>query len=181
MRRTAALFLTFTLSLTALADEVESRVLTHYVPQDVLESAVRNPGWTLIPLAVKGGVRKGDVVRIWSGGSIDVGNGDYPGQYVGAPSGPAPKGLPVEPARMMLSPEPAHAYALLWKTEGKQVYRSQVPGKPLEIKLTKDKEQLWVGFNDERGRYLDNHLGKGRRHELDPAWVRIEVVRIIVD
>jgi hypothetical protein len=40
---------------------------------------------------------------------------------------------------------------------------------------------LWIGFNDERGRYLDNHLGKGRRHELDPLWVRVEVVRIIVD
>ncbi len=55
------------------------------------------------------------------------------------------------------------------------------PGKPLEIKLTKDNERLWVGFNDERGRYLDNHLGKGKRHELDPLWVRIEVIRIVVD
>jgi hypothetical protein len=27
----------------------------------------------------------------------------------------------------------------------------------------------------------DNHLGKGRRHELDPLGMRIEVVRIIVD
>ena len=52
MRRTAALFLTVALSLTALADEVESRVLTHYVPQDVLESAVRKEGWTPIALAV---------------------------------------------------------------------------------------------------------------------------------
>ena len=46
---------------------------------------------------------------------------------------------------------------------------------------TKDGERLWIGFNDERGQYLDNHLGKGRRHELDPLWVRIEVVRIVVD
>ena len=38
-----------------------------------------------------------------------------------------------------------------------------------------------VGFNDERGRYQDNHLGKGRRHEFDPLWVRVEVVRLIVD
>ena len=181
MRRCAALFLTLALSLAAVAADVESRVLTHYVPQDVLESAVRNPAWTVIPLAVKGGVRKGDVVRIWSGGSIDVGNGDYPGQYVSGPAGAVFKGLTVEPNRMVLSPESAHAYALLWKTEGKTVHRSQIPGKPLEIKLTKDKEQLWVGFNDERGRYQDNHLGKGRRHELDPLWVRIEVVRIIVD
>jgi hypothetical protein len=176
MRRLAAL-----LSLTALAEEVESRVLTHYVPQDLLESAVRKEGWTLVPLDVKGGVRKGDVVRIWAGGSIDVGNGDYPGQFIAGPSGLVPKGLPLEPARMALSPEPSHAYALLWKTDGKGLHRAQLPGRPLEIKLTRDKEQLWVGFNDERGRYLDNHLGKGRRHELDPLWVRIEVVRIIVD
>ena len=47
--------------------------------------------------------------------------------------------------------------------------------------LTKDKEQIRIGFNDLRGRYYDNHLGKGRRHELDPLWVRIEVVRTIVD
>src|SRR6516164_9345118 len=134
MRRAALLFLTLALPLSLRADEVESRVLTHYVPQDVLESAVRKEGWTLIPLAVKGGLRKGDVVRIWSGGSIDVGNGDYPGQYVSGPSGPAPKGLPVDPARLTLSPEPAHAYALLWKTEGKEVHRSLAPGKPLEIK-----------------------------------------------
>src|SRR5436305_13814098 len=109
MRRTAALFLTVALSLTALADEVESRVLTHYVPQDVLESAVRKEGWTLIPLAIKGGVRKGDVVRIWSGGSIDVGNGDYPGPYASAPSAPAPKGLAVEPAGQTRSTDPAPA------------------------------------------------------------------------
>ncbi len=55
------------------------------------------------------------------------------------------------------------------------------PGQPLEIKLTRDKEKLWIGFNDEKGRYQDNHLGKGKRHELDPLWVRIEVVRITVD
>ena len=47
--------------------------------------------------------------------------------------------------------------------------------------MTKDKEKLWIGFNDEKGRYQDNHLGKGRRHELDPLWVRIEVVRMTVD
>ena len=55
------------------------------------------------------------------------------------------------------------------------------PGQPLEIKMTRDKERLWVGFNDEKGRYQDNHLGRGRQHELDPLWVRIEVVRTIVD
>ncbi len=181
MRCSAALAVLLCLSLAAVADEVESRALTHYVPQDLLEAAVRKEGWTLIPLDLKGGVRKGDVVRIWAGGSIDLGNGDYPGQFTGGPDGSFPKGLPLDLARMALSPEPGHAYALLWKTEGKAVHRSPAPGKPLEMKLTKDNERLWVGFNDERGRYLDNHLGKGRRHELDPLWVRIEVVRIIID
>src|SRR5260370_40423184 len=100
MRRFAALTVLLCLSLAALADEVESRVLTHYVPQDVLESAVRKEGWTLVPLDLKGGVRKGDVVRIWSGGSIDVGNGDYPGQYVSGPSGLVPRGPAIAPARM---------------------------------------------------------------------------------
>ena len=38
-----------------------------------------------------------------------------------------------------------------------------------------------MGFNDRRGCYQDNHLGKGLRHELDPLWVRVEVVRTIVD
>ncbi|HKB37650.1 MAG TPA: hypothetical protein VKD72_14480, partial [Gemmataceae bacterium] len=74
-----------------------------------------------------------------------------------------------------------HAHALLFKTEGPGVQKCRPAGKPLEIKLTKDREKLWIGFNDERGRYQDNHLGKGLRHELDPLWVRIEVVRIIVD
>ena len=38
-----------------------------------------------------------------------------------------------------------------------------------------------LGFNDLHGRYHDNHLGKGRRHEHDPLWLRVEVVRIVVD
>jgi hypothetical protein len=181
MTRPAAVCLALALALAAAAEDVESRVLTHYVPQDLLEAAVRKEGWTEIPLALKGGVRKNDVVRIWSGGSIDPGNGDHPGQYVCGPSGPLSKDLAVDGKALALSPEPGHALALLFKTDGKGIHRAQVPGKPLEIKLTKDREQLWVGFNDERGRFNDNHLGKGRRHELDPAWVRIEVVRIIVD
>jgi hypothetical protein len=162
------------LSSSARAADVESRVLTHYVPQDVLEAAVRKEGWTEIPLAVKGGVRKGDVVRVWAGGSIDRG-GDVPGANVGGPEGGG------SGAGLALSAEPGHAYALLFKTEGPGVRKCLPPGKPLEIKLTKDKERLWVGFNDERGRYRDNHLGRGRRHEFDPLWVRIEVVRIVVD
>jgi hypothetical protein len=162
----------------ATAADVESRVLTHYVPQDLLEAAVRKEGWTEIVLNVKGGVRKGDVVRVWAGGSIDRG-GDAPGENVAGPDGVADAGVPG--GRRALSPESGHAYALLFKTEGPGLRKCQPVGKPLEIKLTGDRERLWVGFNDERGRYQDNHLGKGRRHESDPLWVRVEVVRIIVD
>ena len=175
--RAIALALLLGVGLVASAAEVESRLLTHYVPQDVLESAVRKEGWTEIPLNVKGGVRKGDVVRIWAGGSIDRG-GDVPGQNVAGPDGLA-SGAPG--GRLVLSPESSHAYALLFKTEGPGVQKCRPAGKPLEIKLTKDREKLWIGFNDERGRYQDNHLGKGLRHEFDPLWVRIEVVRIVVD
>src|ERR1700738_385751 len=74
------------LGLAAPAADVESRVLTHYVPQDLLEAAVRKEGWTEVPLAVKGGTRKDDVVRIWAGGSIDRG-GEQPGQNVVGPAG----------------------------------------------------------------------------------------------
>lgn len=178
--RTLTLFGILSWSLGAYAAEVESRQLTHYVPQNELEEVVRKDGWTEIPLAVKGGVRKGDVVRIWSGGSIDRGNGDHPSQYVAGPVG-VDKSSGLNHSKLALSSEPAHAYALLFKTESKKIHRSNIPGKPLEIPLTKDKEQLWVGFNDETGRYHDNHIGKGKRHEFDPLWVRIEVVRIIVD
>jgi hypothetical protein len=174
--RTALLALLM-LALAAPAAEVESRVLTHYVPQDLLESAVRKQGWTEVPLPVKGGVRKGDVVRVWAGGSIDRGNGDQPGENAGGPAGSGAGGGP----SFALSARADHAFALLFKAEGPAVHRAPAPGKPLEVKLTKDKERLWVGFNDERGRYHDNHLGRGRRHEHDPLWVRIEVVRTIVD
>jgi hypothetical protein len=164
---------------SVFAADVESRQLTHYVPQDTLEAAVRNEGWTEVPLAVKGGVRKGDVVRIWAGGSIDRG-GEQPGENVGGPHGPDPT-PPTDKLTFALSAEPAHAYSLLVKTDAVGPTKCLPPGKPLEIKLAKDGEKLWVGFNDEKGRYQDNHLGKGRRHELDPLWVRIEVVRITVD
>src|SRR5947209_20471910 len=160
-----------------VAAEVESRVLTHYVPQDLLEAAVRQEGWTELALAVKGGLRKGDVVRVWAGGSIDRGNGDRPGENVNGPEGLGGGGGP----SFALAPEPAQAFALLFKAEAGGVRRCLPPGKPLEITLTRDKERLWLGFNDERGRYHDNHLGKGRRHESDPLWVRVEVVRIVVD
>jgi hypothetical protein len=180
MRKTAVMIV-FAAVLVAPGAELESRVLTHYVPQDLLEKAVRTEGWTEIPLAVKGGTRKGDTVRIWTGGSIDRGNGDQPSQYVAGPDGVAPPPA-AEVQRLALSTDPSHAFALLFKTDTPGLLRkAPPPGKPLEITLTRDKERLWVGFNDQRGRYQDNHLGKGRRHELDPLWVRIEVVRTIVD
>jgi hypothetical protein len=168
--------------LTAsFAAELESRQLTHYVPQDFLEAAVRKGEWVEVELAVKGGVRKGDVVRIWAGGSIDRGDGERPGQVVNGPDGVDPASLGAKKPSFALSAEPAHAYALLFKTESAGPVKCAPPGKPLEIKLTRDKEKLWVGFNDEKGRYQDNHLGRGLRHELDPLWVRVEVVRITVD
>jgi hypothetical protein len=178
--RLAVLVTGLVLVLPLSAAELESRVLTHYVPQDFLEKAVRTEGWTELPLAVKGGVRKGDVVRVWAGGTIDRGNGDQPGENVAGPDGVgAAKGVDVK--KLALSQKPGHAFVLLFKTEGPGLKKGPPPGKPLEIKLTRDKEKVWLGFNDERGRYADNHLGKGRRHERDPLWVRIEVVRVIVD
>jgi hypothetical protein len=175
------LLVVLTGALFAAAADVESRVLTHYVPQDLLETAVRTEGWTEVPLNVKGGVRKGDVVRIWIGGSIDRGNGDSPGENINGPTGldSAPASEDVQ--KLALSPEPAHAFAVLFKTEAPELRKAPAPGQPLEITLTKDKERFWLGFNDEKGRFADNHLGKGRRHELDPLWVRIEVVRMVVD
>jgi hypothetical protein len=180
MRAAAGLFL-FGLTLTTFAADVESRRLTHYVPQDLLEAAVRKEGWTEIPLDVKGGILKGDTVRIWAGGSIDRGNGDQPGQYVNGPTGIDSHDATPTPASFALSAEPGHAYALLFKTEAPGLKKCLPPGKPLEITITKDKERLWVGLNDERGRFQDNHIGRGRQHELDPLWLRIEVVRTIVD
>src|SRR5947209_7308388 len=99
MRKTTTLLLLL-LALAPLATgaEVESRVLTHYLPQDFLEAAVRKQGWTEVPLEVNGGLRKGDVVRIWAGGSVDRGNGDRPGENVNGPSGVANPGAAGGPA-----------------------------------------------------------------------------------
>src|SRR5262249_57770533 len=91
--RQFAIVLSLTLSTAALAAELESRQLTHYIPQDFLETAVRKEGWTEVPLEVKGGVRKGDIVRVWAGGSIDRGNGEQPGQNVNGPVGVNPAQL----------------------------------------------------------------------------------------
>ena len=173
MRALAAMML---LACSAIAADVESRQFTHYIPQDLLEAAVRKEGWTETPLALKGGVRKGDMVRIWAGGSIDRGNGEQPGENINGP-----QGVPAAKGDFALSAQPAHAFALLFKTDSAAPAACLPPGKPLEIKIAKDGEKLWVGFNDERGCFLDNHIGRGPRHALDPLWVRIEVVRIIVD
>jgi hypothetical protein len=169
----------FLLSSAAFAADLESRVWTHYVPQDFLEKVVRTPDWIEIPLEVKGGVRKGDTVRIWTGGSIDWGNGDRPGQNFNGPDGG--KVVSQRAKDLALSAQPSHAFAILFKTEFPGLRKPLPSGKPLEIKLDKDKQRLWIGFNDMKGLYRDNHLGKGRRHELDPMWMRIEVVRTIVD
>jgi hypothetical protein len=167
------------LVVSVSAADLESRALTHYVPQDLLETVVRTEGWTEIVLKPYGGVRKGDVARIWAGGLIDRG-GDQPGKVVAPPSGPDKK-TPVDPARLALSQEAAHAYAIIFKTDDGVVHRCVPTGKPLEIPLVKEGARLWIGFNDERGRYRDNHLGQGLRHERDPAWIRVEVIRTIVD
>jgi hypothetical protein len=159
--------------------ELESRVLTHYVPQDFLEAVVRKEGWTELPLNVKGGLRKGDVIRIWSGGLIDRGDANQPGQNVVGPAGPGKDAA--DPHKLALSTEPSHVFSVLFKAEEIAVRKCSAPGNPLEIPVPKDGQRLWVGFNDVRGAYRDNHLGRGRRHELDPFWMRIEVVRIIVD
>src|SRR3954447_13839615 len=124
------------------AADVESRQLTHYLPQDFLETAVRTENWTEVPLAVKGGVRKGDVVRVWAGGSIDRGNGDQPGENVNGPDGLDSAQLGTDKPAFALSPEPAHAYALLFKTESTKPTKCLPAGKPLGIKLTKDQEKV---------------------------------------
>src|SRR5919205_1113832 len=107
--RVPALALLVGLSLPVYGADVESRVLTHYVPQDVLETAVRTEGWTELTLDVKGGVRQGDVVRVWAGGSIDRGNGDRPGQNVNGPSGVEGRAT-ADKSVLALVPEPGQAF-----------------------------------------------------------------------
>src|SRR2546427_11687735 len=99
---------------STFAAEVESRQLTHYVPQDTLETIVRKDGWTEVSLAVKGGVRKGDVVRVWAGGSIDRG-GEQPGENASGPDGP---GRAAGKGPFALAAESAHASAFLVKPDG---------------------------------------------------------------
>jgi hypothetical protein len=174
--RSAALLTLLVFALTASAADVESRQLTTYIAQDTLEKVVRTEGWTEVPLNVAGGIRAGDIIRVWAGGLIDRGNGDQPGENCNGPTGAA-----ADMSDPVLSSQPGHAYALLFKTAAATLHKPAPPGQPLEIKTGQANAKLWIGFNDGRGRYIDNHLGKGRRHELDPLWVRIEVVRIVVD
>jgi hypothetical protein len=167
--------------IPARADEVESRVFTHYIPQDFLEKMVRTEGWTEVPIELNGNVRKGDTVRVWAGGCVDRGNGDQPGENISLPPGPTKTDPATDTSQLALSKESANAYAILCKTESGVLKKCHSPGKPLELGFSKDKERLFMGFNDLRGHYQDNHLGKGTRHEFDPLWIRIEVVRTIVD
>src|SRR5258708_35106266 len=121
----------------ALAADVESRQLTHYVPQDFLETVVRKEDWTEVTLPVKGDIRKGDVVRVWAGGSIDRGNSDRPGQNVNGPEGIPLSQINNEKQAFALSAEHGHTYALLFKTESTGPMKCLPAGKPLAIKLDK--------------------------------------------
>src|ERR1700686_2000414 len=113
--RTTALLITLVLPPYLKGAEVESRVLTTYLPQDFLENAVRAERWTEIVLNVKGGVHKGDTIRLWGGGRSDPGNGDEPGENVNGPEGVL--GLKDAKRAWALSTEARHAYALLFRTE----------------------------------------------------------------
>src|SRR5207244_682018 len=113
--RVMALVVIGGLALPATAADVESRVLTHYLPQDFLETVVRTEAWTELKLDLKGGIRKGDVVRIWAGGSIDYGNGDQPGENISAPSGISATRATVDVQQLALSSASAHAFTLLLK------------------------------------------------------------------
>src|SRR5262249_20704154 len=88
--RSLSLLLTATLCGLPCADELESRHLTHYVPQDLQETAVRKGGGREVPRAIRGGVHRGDPVRTGAGGSTARGNGAQPAQHVNAPAGPDP-------------------------------------------------------------------------------------------
>jgi len=143
--------------------------------------AVRKEGWTEIELKVKGGIKKGDFVRVWAGGNVDWGDADQPGQNVAPPSGPAITLDAHQCQNLALSRDPNHAHAVLLKTDTAGPTKCLASGRAVQLPLNKDNDRLWVGFNDLRGEYKDNHLGKGRRHEFDPLWVRVEVLRIIVD
>src|SRR5262249_55482374 len=102
--RKIAILLLLSLGMPVLAADLESRALTHYIPQDLLESIVRKEGWTEIVLKPYDGVKKGDIARIWSGGMIDHGNGNQPGVNVTGPDGV--KVSAAEAGKMALSSQP---------------------------------------------------------------------------
>src|SRR5947209_17009945 len=112
--RTTGIALLLLCATAAPAAEVESVVWRHYLPQDFLETVVRSEKWLPLPLDVPGGVRKGDIVRIWAGGSVDWGNCDRPGQNASGPAGP--EGTPALDARQLaLAPDLGQALAVLIK------------------------------------------------------------------
>src|SRR5262245_33241245 len=126
----------------------ESRLLNHYVPQELLEKAVRAEGWTEVPIQPRWGVKKGDFIRVWAGGFVDRG-GDQPGTNVGGPEGTSAGSL--RPEAFALSSDPQHAFAILIKTEDAKIYKCGPAGKPVEVPITKDNDKIFVGFNDEKG------------------------------
>src|SRR5947209_18714372 len=129
--RTTGIALLLLCATAAPAAEVESIVWRHYLPQDFLESVVRSEKWLPLPLDLPGGVRKGDVVRIWAGGSIDWGNADQPGLNASAPEGPA--GTPALGARQLaLAPDLGHALAILIKSE-RGLHKCSPAGKALAV------------------------------------------------
>src|SRR5262245_48755267 len=103
------------MTLSAGAADLESRALTTYVAQDTLEGLVRKEGWLELTLKPYGGVRKGDILRVWAGGVIDRGNGDAPGQNFAAPTGSDARKIGISPANLSLSTNPGHACAILFK------------------------------------------------------------------
>src|SRR5437870_4437029 len=140
-------FILMLVSVPLQAADLESRALTTYLPQDMLETVVRKEGWTEVALKPYGGVKKGDIVRIWAGGMVDRG-GDQPGQNVAGPAGLRAGSLTLDPGRLALASNPGQAYALLFKTDNEVPHACQVPGKALEIPLPKEGARLWLGFND---------------------------------
>jgi hypothetical protein len=179
MRRVFAVLLLY--PFVARGADLESRALTTYLPQDMLEGLVRKEGWVELTLKPYGGIRKGDILRVWAGGFVDRGGGIHPGQNVAGAAGLDAKKAGTDPANLSLSTNPAHCCAVLFKTEDGVPHPCNLPGKPLLVPLTKEGARVWIGYNDEKGDFHNNHLGKGLRHELDPLWIRVEVIRITVD
>ena len=174
--------LTWGFTLTLSAAEMESRAQTHYVPQDLLQTIVRKEGWTEITLKPYNGVRKGDVVRVWAGGVIDRGGGDAPGINVCGPTGGAVHRHGGRRREVVaLAPIPSTPFRSCSRPRTKSPTPAKRPANPCKSRSRRTAPACGSASTTKKGAFMDNHLGKGRRHELDPAWVRIEVIRIIVD